>query len=50
MPEASFNKRGIKGTFHKVSAKSLPLYASKFESRYNNRDNPNIFSSTLVRQ
>ena len=33
----SILKRGMVGTFHKVSAKYLPLYVAEFEFRYNNR-------------
>lgn len=40
-------KRGIVGTFHKVSAKYLPLYVNEFEFRYNNRMNPNIFQTAI---
>ena len=32
----SLIKRGIMGTYHKVSAKYLPLYIAEFELRYNN--------------
>jgi transposase-like protein len=39
----SIVKRGIIGTFHKVSAKYLPLYVNEFEFRYNNRKNEDIF-------
>ena len=39
----SIVKRGIVGTFHKVSKKYLPLYVNEFEFRYNNRNNPDIF-------
>src|SRR4029077_18622921 len=35
----SIFKRGMVGTFHKVSAKSLPLYVAECQFRYNNRDN-----------
>jgi hypothetical protein len=45
----SLLKRGIMGTFHKVSAKYLPLYVAEFEWRYNNRDNPEIFTSAVAR-
>jgi transposase-like protein len=45
----SLLKRGILGTFHNVSAKYLPLYVAEFEFRYNNRNNPDIFSSAVAR-
>ena len=45
----SLMKRGIMGTFHKVSAKYLPLYVAEFEFRYNNRNNPNIFGHAVAR-
>jgi transposase-like protein len=38
---------GRKGTFHKVSAKYLPLYVAEFQFRYNNRDNADIFGETI---
>jgi hypothetical protein len=40
-------KRGIVGTFHKVSKKYLPLYVIEFEFRYNNRKNPDIFGAAI---
>jgi transposase-like protein len=43
----SLVKRGIMGTFHKVSKKHLPLYVNEFEFRYNNRKNPNIFDAAM---
>ncbi len=43
----SMVKRGIMGTFHKVSHKYLPLYVNEFEFRYNNRMNPDIFGSAI---
>jgi hypothetical protein len=43
----SIIKRGIMGTFHKVSRKYLPLYVNEFQFRYNNRDNPYIFATAI---
>ena len=43
----SIVKRGIVGTFHKVSAKYLPLYVNEFEFRYNNRMNADIFGAAI---
>lgn len=43
----SIVKRGIVGTFHKVSAKYLPLYVNEFEFRYNNRNNADIFGAAI---
>lgn len=45
----SLIKRGIVGTFHRVSAKYLPLYVAEFEWRYNNRNNPDIFRDAVGR-
>jgi len=45
----SLIKRGVMGTFHKVSAKYLPLYVAEFEFRYNNRKNPDIFGEAVGR-
>jgi IS1 family transposase len=44
----SLVKRGMVGTFHKVSKKYLPLYVAEFQFRYNNRNNPNIFEAAFV--
>jgi transposase-like protein len=44
----SLLKRGIVGTFHKVSSDHLPLYLNEFSWRYNNRDNPEIFHALLA--
>jgi len=35
------------GTFHKVSAKYLPLYVAEFQFRYNNRLNDDIFGEAI---
>ncbi|HVP87613.1 MAG TPA: IS1595 family transposase [Casimicrobiaceae bacterium] len=43
----SIVKRGIVGTFHKVSAKYLPLYVAEFQFRYNNRYNEDIFGTAI---
>ena len=43
----SIFKRGIIGTFHKVSKKYLALYVAEFEFRYNNRANVNIFQTAI---
>jgi transposase-like protein len=43
----SIVKRGIVGTFHKVSKKYLQLYVNEFEFRYNNRKNPDIFGAAI---
>jgi hypothetical protein len=41
-------KRGIMGSFHKVSRKCLPLYVAEFQFRYNNRDNVDIFGTAIA--
>jgi hypothetical protein len=43
----SIFKRGIVGSFHKVSAKYLPLYVAEFQFRYNNRTNADIFGTAI---
>jgi hypothetical protein len=43
----SIFKRGIVGSFHKVSRKYLPLYVAEFQFRYNNRMNPDIFGAAV---
>jgi transposase-like protein len=45
----SLIKRGVMGTFHKVSKKYLPLYVAEFEFRYNHRNNPDIFGAAMAR-
>jgi IS1 family transposase len=44
----SLLKRGIMGSFHKVSRKYLPLYVAEFSFRYNNRNNPDIFGAAIA--
>jgi hypothetical protein len=43
----SIFKRGVIGTFHKVSEKYLPLYVAEFQFRYDNRHNADIFSKAI---
>ncbi|MDR3462136.1 MAG: IS1595 family transposase [Beijerinckiaceae bacterium] len=43
----SLVKRGMIGTFHRVSKKYLPLYVAEFRFRYNNRQNPDIFGEAI---
>ncbi len=43
----SIFKRGIVGSFHKVSAKYMPLYVAEFQFRYNNRMNEDIFKTAI---
>ena len=43
----SIFKRGIVGSFHKVSRKYLPLYVAEFQFRYNNRTNADIFGAAI---
>jgi IS1 family transposase/ribosomal protein L37AE/L43A len=43
----SIFKRGIVGSFHKVSAKYLPLYIAEFQFRYNNHFNDGIFGTAI---
>jgi transposase-like protein len=43
----SIFKRGIVGSFHKISRKYMPLYVAEFQFRYNNRSNPDIFGAAI---
>jgi transposase-like protein len=43
----SILKRGIVGSFHKVSRKYLALYVAEFAFRYNNRQNADIFRTAI---
>jgi hypothetical protein len=42
-----FLKRGVVGTFHKMSRKYMPLYVAGFQFRYNNRENADIFGTAI---
>jgi transposase-like protein len=44
----SMLKRGIVGTYRKVSKDHLPLYLQEFSWRYNHRDDAEIFHSALA--
>ncbi len=44
----SIFKRGVVGTFHKMSAKYMPLYVAEFQFRYNNRSNPDMFGTAIA--
>jgi hypothetical protein len=44
----SIFKRGVMGTFHKMSGKYMPLYVAEFQFRYNNRDNADIFGTAIA--
>lgn len=49
--ESAFSllKRGIVGTWHRVSAKHLPAYLDEMTWRFNNRKNSFLFRDTLKR-
>jgi len=49
--ETSFSllKRGIIGTWHRISAKHLRAYFEEMEFRFNNRSNPYLFRDTLMK-
>lgn len=44
----SIFKRSIVGSFHKVSAKYMPLYVAECQFKYNNRDNADIFGAAIA--
>ena len=44
----SLLKRGVIGTYHKVSKDYLPLYLNEFAFRFNNRKNPDIFDAVIA--
>jgi transposase-like protein len=43
----SLFKRGIIGSYHKVSKEYLPLYVNEFAWRFNNRKNPAMFADLI---
>jgi transposase-like protein len=43
----SLFKRGIIGSYHKVSKQYLPLYVNEFAWRFNNRKNPVMFADLI---
>ena len=49
--ESAFSllKRGIIGTWHRISAKHLQAYLDEVTFRFNNRNNPNLFRATLLK-
>jgi len=49
--ESAFSllKRGIVGTWHKVSAKHLPAYLDEMCFRFNNRKNQFLFRDTIIK-
>jgi transposase-like protein len=49
--ESAFSllKRGIIGSWHKVSAKHLTAYLDEMTFRFNNRENPYLFRDTLMK-
>lgn len=49
--ESAFSllKRGIVGSFHRISHKHLHRYLSEFEYRFNGRELPDLFSQTVAR-
>jgi transposase-like protein len=44
----SLFKRGLVGSYHKLSVKHLPAYLDEMEFRFNNRGNPFLFRDTLL--
>jgi hypothetical protein len=49
MPRPAFSllKRGIMGTWHKISVKHLPAYLDEMTFRFNRRKSSTLFLDTL---
>ena len=49
--ESAFSlfKRGLRGSWHKLSAKHLQAYLEEMMFRFNNRQNPYLFRDTILR-
>jgi transposase-like protein len=49
--ESAFSllKRGVLGTWHRISAKHLQAYCNEMCFRFNNRKNPYLFRDTIVK-
>jgi len=49
--ESAFSllKRGVIGTWHRVSAKHLQSYCNEMSFRFNNRKNPYLFRDTILK-
>jgi hypothetical protein len=49
--ESAFSllKRGIIGSWHRISAKHLAAYLDEMTWRFNNRKNPYLFRDTMIR-
>jgi transposase-like protein len=49
--ESAFSlfKRGVRGTWHHISAKHLASYLEEMSFRFNNRKNPHLFRDTIIK-
>jgi transposase-like protein len=49
--ESAFSllKRGVMGTWHRISAKHLQSYCNEMRFRFNNRKNPYLFRDTILK-
>ena len=45
----SLLKRGVRGTWHHISAKHLASYLEEMSFRFNNRKNPYLFRDTIIK-